>query len=91
MMTPQWISRLALVAALCAGLYLAEQGHVPDTTPYGQATQAEENAQQTNGGLKVVLKPGFDQDHPSRAEIDLLATLLPEFLEKWLEQQGKES
>lgn len=89
MMTPQWMTRLALVAALCAGLFLAEQGRVPETTPLGQAT--EETAQQTNGGLKVVLKPGFDPDRPSRAEIDLVVSLLPEFLEKWLQQQSKES
>jgi hypothetical protein len=77
MMTPQWITRLVLVALLCSGIYLSQQ-----TGPHdGDLSDAPEaTAQQQTGGLTIRLKPGFDADQPSPAEIDLIGKLLPEIL-----------
>lgn len=76
-MTPQWITRLALVALLCSGIYLSQQS-VPDDVNLSDTPEAA--VQQQTGGLTIRLKPGFDADRPSLAEIDLIGKLIPEIL-----------
>lgn len=87
MMTPQWITRLILVALLCSGMCLSQQTGPQDGN---LSDPPEATAQQQTSGLTIRLKPGFDADRPSHAEIDLIGKLLPEIL-KGMASGKKES